>query len=130
MEWREMSRDEFDALPDAKKPPAPSAWDPIMAALESGRPVAIPVSDDADRKKKSLSVGRRAAIRGFTVAIRAGDGLIAVSRSGDRERLRTGRRPKSQESAGVGATGPEASGPQAEDGAAPRSTKGRRGDRA
>ncbi len=94
MDWAEMTADEFEALPQAKKPQPPSEWDPIMASLEAGRPVRIPVVDEADTKKKRLSVGRRAAMRGFEVEIRYGDGVMAVRRGADREKLRAGRLPK------------------------------------
>ncbi len=94
MNWTEITADEFEALPETAKPRAASAWDPIMERLEDGTPVRIPVADAADQKKKRLSVGRRAAMRGFEVEIRYEAGAMAVRRGADREKLRAGRLPK------------------------------------
>lgn len=94
MDWQEITAEEFDSLPKTTKPPVPSEWDPIMARLEAGTPVRLPVADAADQRKKRLSVGRRAAMRGFEVEIRNEAGAMAVRRGADREKLRAGRLPK------------------------------------
>jgi hypothetical protein len=56
--------------------------------------VRLPVADAADQRKKRLSGGRRAAMRGFEVEIRYAEGVMAVRRGADREKLRAGRLPK------------------------------------
>lgn len=94
MEWSEITVEEFEALPETTKAPTASEWDPIMAKLADGGVVNLPFVDDADKKKKRLSVGRRAAIRGFEVEIRYNDGTMAIRRGADREKITVGRLPK------------------------------------
>ncbi len=94
MEWTEITVEAFEALPESTTSSAVSEWDPIMAKLEAGGVVNLPFADDADKKKKRLSVGRRAAIRGFEVEIRFNDASMAIRRGADREKLKAGRLPK------------------------------------
>jgi len=94
VEWTEITVEAFEALPESTKAPAVSEWDPIMATLEAGGVVNLPFADEADKKKKRLSVGRRAAIRGFEVEIRFNVVGMAIRRGADREKLKAGRLPK------------------------------------
>ena len=98
MEWSEISGQEFDELPDPRKPPKGSTeWDPIMAALAAGTPVRIETSDASDQRKKRLSVGRRAALQGYKVQIRYGDGYMAVRKGEDlAEPVRPGRKRRQE----------------------------------
>ena len=78
VEWSEASEEEFAALPRADRSAADRAWDQLFDALADGKLVRLPYADDADRKRKRLALGRRAAARGLKLEVRAGDGAMVA----------------------------------------------------
>jgi hypothetical protein len=79
--WERADRSEFDRLPPRtqQKPPDPE-WEELIAELEAGHDVRLPFADEKEMRGLRLSLGRRAARRGFKVELRYGNGFLVARR--------------------------------------------------
>jgi hypothetical protein len=84
VQWKSISQKQFDALPENRPPSqVDPEWEELLTALDQGKVVEIPYTDERDRRGKRLAVGRRAAGKGFKVTIRydGANNAIAVKKS-------------------------------------------------
>ncbi len=75
VDYNLITEEEWDALAPVKQP---DAWDQLLDELEQGRIVRLPVADEKALRGTRLTLGRRAAKRGFKVDIRTQDTALAV----------------------------------------------------
>jgi hypothetical protein len=80
VQWKAISQKQFEALPE-NRPPSQidPEWEELLTALDQGKVVEIPYTDERDRRGKRLAVGRRAAGKGFRVAIRYDEANHAIA---------------------------------------------------
>jgi hypothetical protein len=77
--WRPSTPDAHDALPPTRRPTPPDpAWAAILAELAQDRSVVIEYDSSRQRGALARSLRRRAALQGFRVDIRQGDGHLSV----------------------------------------------------
>ena len=75
VDYSVITEEEWDALAPVKQP---DTWDQLLDELEQGRIVRLPVADEKALRGTRLTLGRRAAKRGFKVDIRTQDTTLAV----------------------------------------------------
>ena len=75
VDYSVITEEEWDALTPVKQP---DTWDKLLDELEQGRIVRLPVADEKALRGTRLTLGRRAAKRGFKVDIRSQDTTLAV----------------------------------------------------
>src|SRR5690242_6423603 len=83
VQWEEITEQDFAKLPEPTKPgpKVDHEWEELISRLDQGQVVRLPFWDEKGRRGTRLSLGRRAARRGFKVEIRYGDGFIAARKS-------------------------------------------------
>lgn len=83
VQWEEISEQEFAQLPEPTQPgpKVDHEWEELLSRLDQGGTVRIPITDEKSKKGTRLSLGRRAARRGFKVSIRYGEGFMAARKS-------------------------------------------------
>src|SRR3954471_7505017 len=104
-----FSDEEFDRLRQQKTRTTDPAMVALLAEVEAGRPIRVPLVDGQSARGLRTAISRAAGSRGINVETVAGDGFVAVKKldqprvrkirpapTGDGQRRR-GRPPKRQE---------------------------------
>lgn len=76
-----ISQDQWNSLPTGKGERKPSEWDGLLSDLAAGKIVHLAYSDMSDRRKKRLSIARRAATWGFKTEARYSESHLAIRRT-------------------------------------------------
>jgi len=85
-----LSEEEFHALRQQKTSKTDPAMVALLAEVESGRPVRVPLVDGQSARGLRTAISRAATSRGLTVETVEGDGFVAV-RKVDGPRARKGK---------------------------------------
>ena len=91
-----LSEDEFHALRQQKARKTDPAMVALLAEVESGRPVRVPLVEGQSARGLRTAISRAATSRGLTVETVEGDGFVAV-RKVDEPRSRRGKQTPPQE---------------------------------
>jgi hypothetical protein len=82
-----LSEDEFAALKQRKGRQADPAMTALLAEVEAGAPVRVPLVEGQSARGLRTAISRAASARGLTVETLEGDGFVAV-RKADQPRAR------------------------------------------
>ncbi len=103
-----MSEEEFQALRPKKTGSRNPAMDELLAQVESGQPIRVPLVEGQSARGLRVAISRAATKRGVTVETVEGDGFVAVRKADEPKRRkavqgssgvprRRGRPPKRRE---------------------------------
>jgi hypothetical protein len=79
--WKPSTSEEHEALPTKHHRKHDPEWDALLDELDKGNTVIVEYQDDKEHNMLARSLGRRAALRGFKVDLRNGDGYISVRKA-------------------------------------------------
>jgi hypothetical protein len=91
-----LSDEEFDALRQEKGRKTDPAMLALLAEVETGRPVRVPLFEGQSARGLRTAISRAATSRGLSVETVEGDGFVAV-RKVDESRTRRGKQAPSTE---------------------------------
>jgi len=90
-----LSEEEFTALRQQKARKTDPAMVALLAEVEAGRPVRVPLVEGQSARGLRTAISRAATSRGLTVETVEGDGFVAV-RKADEPRTRKGKSSSTQ----------------------------------
>ena len=79
-----LSEEEFTALRQQKARKTDPAMLALLAEVEAGRPVSVPLVEGQSARGLRTAISRAATSRGLTVETVEGDGFVAVRRTDER----------------------------------------------
>ena len=85
-----LSEEDFTALRQQKARKTDPAMLALLAEVEAGQPVRVPLVEGQSARGLRTAISRAATSRGLTVETVAGDGFVAVRKS-DEPRTRKGK---------------------------------------
>jgi hypothetical protein len=91
-----FSEDDFTALRQQKASKTDPSMVALLAEVETGRPVRVPLEEGQTARGLRAAISRAATSRGMTVETVEGDGFVAV-RKDDEPRTRKGKQASSPE---------------------------------
>jgi len=91
-----LSEDEFQALRQQKTRKTDPAMVALLAEVESGRPVRVPLVEGQSARGLRTAISRAATSRGLNVETVEGEGFVAVRKS-DEPRSRKGKPTSTQD---------------------------------
>jgi hypothetical protein len=79
--FESLSDEEFDALRQLKARKTDPAMLALLAEVEAGRPVRVPLVEGQSARGLRTAISRAATSRGLTVETVEGDGFVAVRKT-------------------------------------------------
>jgi hypothetical protein len=93
LQYEYLSEDEWEQSAPAKKA-KPSPWDNLLAELEQGKILKLPIEDEKEKRGYRIGIARRARQHGYKVEFREIAGGIALKKGRTLEPKGSARAPQ------------------------------------